>query len=129
MKKMLVICTFLMLVSCNEGADTRTINFPKSVEIVNKIPDKRNVWVFILAGQSNMAGRAFVEPKDTLSNKRILTIDKEEQLIYAKEPLHFYEPAMTGLDYGTSFGEAIIEGIPDTISVLLIPTAVGGSSV
>jgi hypothetical protein len=131
MKKIIVPITFILLklISFGQTQDDRTINFPKSIELVNEIPNKENVWVFILAGQSNMAGRAFVEPLDTVSNKRILAINKNEQLVYAKEPLHFYEPIMAGLDCGLSFAKKLIQNIPDSITILLIPTAVGGSSV
>jgi hypothetical protein len=129
MRNILFLVTLSIIISCHENGSNRTINFPKSVEIADKIPDRYHVWVFILAGQSNMAGRAFVEPMDTLPDKRILTIDKEGRLIYAKEPLHFYEPNLTGLDCGLSFGKTLIKSIPDSISILLIPTAVGGSSV
>jgi len=99
------------------------------VEIVKEVRQKAKTWIFILAGQSNMAGRALVEPEDTLAHQRILSIDKERQHIYAKEPLHFYEPSMAGLDCGVSFARTLIEDIPDSISILLIPTAVGGSSI
>ena len=58
-----------------------------------------------MAGQSNMAGRGFVEPIDTLINTRILTINRQNKLIYAKEPLHFYEPHKKGLDLGMSFSK------------------------
>jgi chitin disaccharide deacetylase len=107
----------------------RQQNFPKTVDSVFKMPLRDNLWVFILAGQSNMAGRGFVEPQDTVSNKRLLTIDKNFQLVYAKEPLHFYEPHNTGLDCGISFGHTLLQNVPDNVSVLLIPTAVGGSSI
>jgi len=90
---------------------------------------KENVWVFIMAGQSNMAGRGIVEPEDTVSDKRILSITKNGQIIIAKEPLHFYEPERTGLDCGLSFAKTLITKIPDSISILIIPTAVGGSSI
>ena len=129
MKNNLPLLILFILFSFREYKDNRTLNFPKSVELVNKIPEKNKVWIFICAGQSNMAGRAFVEPMDTLSNKRILSINREGQLIYAKEPLHFYEPSRTGLDCGVAFGQTIINNIPDSISILIIPTAVGGSSV
>jgi len=107
----------------------RTQYFPKSEMLVNEIPKKENVWVFILAGQSNMAGRGLVAPQDTVPNTRILTINKQGDIIFAKEPLHFYEPSMAGLDCGLSFGKGLLKQIPDSISVLLIPTAVGGSSI
>jgi len=122
--------TIFVLVGCGtKPNDDRTEFFPKIEQKPNVIPNKENVWVFILAGQSNMAGRGKVEPIDTIPDSRILTINKERELILAKEPLHFYEPTMTGLDCGLSFGKELLKHIPDSISVLIIPTAVGGSSI
>ena len=96
---------------------------------MEKIPSKENVWVFIMAGQSNMAGRGILEPKDTVPNNRILSIDKNGKIIIAKEPLHFYEPGLTGLDCGVSFARTLLKKIPKDITILMIPTAVGGSSI
>lgn len=107
----------------------RTHNFPKIVEYPKNIPPKKDVWVFLMAGQSNMAGRGFVEPLDTISSTRILTINKNNEIILAKEPLHFYEPTMAGLDSGMSFARNLIKEVPENVSVLLIPTAVGGSAI
>ncbi|HRP34188.1 MAG TPA: sialate O-acetylesterase [Agriterribacter sp.] len=122
--------TIFVLAGCGtKQNDDRTEFFPKTEQKPNVIPNKENVWVFILAGQSNMAGRGKVEPIDTIPDYRILTINKERELILAKEPLHFYEPTMTGLDCGLSFGKELLKHIPDSISVLIIPTAVGGSSI
>jgi hypothetical protein len=129
MRNVLLASLFIILNSFVLQQDNRTANFPGLIERVEKIPEKNKVWVFILAGQSNMAGRGLVEPQDTIQNKRILTINEKEQLIYAKEPLHFYEPTMAGLDCGLSFGKTLLRGIPSNISVLLIPAAVGGSSI
>lgn len=89
-------------------------------------PGRQHVWVFVMAGQSNMAGRGTVEACDTLINPRVLTIDASGQLIYAQEPLHFYEPRMQGLDCGKAFAESLLPYVPDNVSVLMIPTAVGG---
>ena len=83
--------------------------------------DKKKTWVFILAGQSNMAGRGVVEAEDTITHPRIKTIDKNGNIILAKEPLHFYEPTMAGLDCGLSFAKALIRDCPDDVSILLIP--------
>ena len=130
MKQALVIAITFFLFSCNKKiAIERTANFPKETEIMPEPGNQQNVWVFILAGQSNMAGRGIVEPQDTVPEKRLLTINKNGQLLIAKEPLHFYEPSLAGLDCGYSFGKTIIKNIPDSISVLLIPAAVGGSSI
>ena len=129
MKIGLLLLFFSKAVFCIGQSADKAKYFPKQMEIVSDTMIKQNVWVFILAGQSNMAGRGFVEPEDTLSGKRLLTINKDGQLIVAKEPLHFYEPNLAGLDCGYSFGTTILKNIPDSISVLLIPTAVGGSSI
>jgi len=118
------------IIACHHQAVVeRTTNFPKQTIAPMAPPSKQNVWVFLLAGQSNMAGRALVEPKDTIADERILTINKEGLLIVAKEPLHWYEPARTGLDCGFSFGKTIIKKIPRDNYILLIPTAIGGSSI
>jgi len=129
MKNILFTLFILSLFSWNNIQDNRTKYFPVAVEPVERIPAKENVWVFLLAGQSNMAGRGFVEPQDTLPNKRILTIDVAGKLIYAKEPLHFYEPTRNGLDCGYSFANTLIKHIPDNITILILPTAIGGSSI
>lgn len=122
-------CTLLLSTPLNAQSDIRTKSFPKKEVEAKKIPKRKNTWVFILAGQSNMAGRGLVEPQDTIPSERIITINKNGKVIIAKEPLHFYEPTLTGLDCGLSFGSAIVKEVPSKISVLLIPTAVGGSSI
>lgn len=113
----------------NNQSEIREKNFPKVEIAPGKMPDKKNVWVFVLAGQSNMAGRAFVEPCDTVCSNRVMTINNNKEIIFAKEPIHFYEPQMKGLGSGLAFGKHLIKYIPDSISVLLIPCAVGGSSI
>ena len=129
-KAISILLAIVFSTSCNRKMVVeRTTYFPKRIEAMTGIPKKENVWVFIMAGQSNMAGRGIIEPEDTVSNKRILSIDKNGQIIIAKEPLHFYEPERTGLDCGLSFAKALIKKLPDSISILMIPTAVGGSSI
>jgi len=130
MKHLAILLGLIFSISCSRNiAVERTAYFPKQTDMITQYPKKENVWVFIMAGQSNMAGRGIVEPKDTVSNKRILSINKAGQIILAKEPLHFYEPNLTGLDCGMSFAKAMIKKIPDSISVLIIPVAIGGSSI
>ncbi len=127
----IIILSVFILFGCGiKVKDNRTESFSPRLELKpNEIPDKKNVWVFILAGQSNMAGRGKVEPMDTIPDSRILTINKNGNLIIAKEPLHFYEPRIAGLDSGLSFGKELLKHIPDSILLLIIPTAVGGSSI
>src|SRR5690606_31234630 len=84
------------------GQDERTQYFPRTQNYPNPIPPRENVWIFILAGQSNMAGRGVVQPMDTVPDNRILTINAQNEIVFAKEPLHFYEPQLAGLDCGMS---------------------------
>ncbi|MCA9734847.1 sialate O-acetylesterase [candidate division KSB1 bacterium] len=125
------IAIVLIQSGCNQNkqVDPRTTNFPKLREAIGEIPTKNATWVFIMAGQSNMAGRGFVEPRDTVAHEKVLTIDKEGRVVFAKEPLHTYEPELTGLDCGLSFGKSLVDQLPDSIYLLLLPTAVGGSAI
>ncbi len=124
----MVICLLLIGIEVY-GQRERVFYFPKETEYVNQLPKKRKVWIYIMAGQSNMAGRGVVEAQDTVSHPRIITINQAHKFILAKEPLHFYEPALTGLDCGLSFAKKMISEIDSSITILLIPTAVGGSSI
>lgn len=129
MSKLQFILVLLILSSCVKSKDPSQVNFPRETIYQSNLPDKENLWIFMMAGQSNMAGRGFVEPQDTIPNQRILTIDKSCDWIQAKEPIHFYEPSMAGLDCGMSFAKTLLDSIPDNVSIALIPCAVGGSSI
>lgn len=94
----------------------------------NNARKQKETWVFIMAGQSNMAGRGIVDAQDTIMNARILTINNQNQIVKAKEPIHFYEPNLKGVDCGLSFAKTLTKTLHDNITILLIPTAVGGSS-
>ncbi|MDP4290857.1 MAG: sialate O-acetylesterase [Bacteroidota bacterium] len=91
--------------------------------------DPQKVWVFILAGQSNMSGRGKVEAQDTVSTPRVLSINKKGEIVAAREPLNFNEPKMQGLGCGLAFGKEMLNDIPDDVSILVLQTAVGGSSI
>src|SRR5690606_38303303 len=129
MKSSIFIIVDMLCITVFAQNNDRTVNSPKTEEKVDKLQPKENLWVFIMAGQSNMAGRAFVEPQDTISHPRVITINKNNEWVYAKEPLHFYEPDLAGLDSGLSFGKELAERTRDHITIALIPCAVGGSSV
>ncbi|MEK6477387.1 sialate O-acetylesterase [Catalinimonas sp. 4WD22] len=121
-------CLLILAASCSPKKAQSTY-FPQQQVLVKQMPEKDNLWVFIMAGQSNMAGRGRVEPEDTIAHPRILTINQQNEWILAKEPLHFYEPELTGLDCGLAFGRELIRHVPDSVSIALIPCAVGGSAI
>ena len=122
-----LVCMLVMGITGYSQTE-RTLNFPTTHPYPQSMPARNKVWIFILAGQSNMAGRGVVEPQDTIPNDRILAINSRNEIVVAKEPLHFYEPDLTGLDCGMAFARRLLEDVDQDIFVLLVPVAVGGSS-
>lgn len=123
---------FIGLFSClsimAQEQDKRA-SFPKTILLPEEMPKPDNFWIFIMAGQSNMAGRGIVEPQDTLPNARILTVTLDNEWIVAKEPLHLYQPKLTGMDCGVEFARELLKNVGDSITIGLVPCAVGGSNI
>lgn len=82
--------------------------------------------LFLLIGQSNMAGRGKVESKDETTDPRIVMLTKEQEWVLAKDPLHFDKP-VAGVGPGLEFARTLIAADPK-ITVGLIPCAVGGTA-
>jgi len=133
MKGMIFIIALLFihlsLAKSPQETSDRTLYFPKKIEYVEAFPAKEKVWVFIMAGQSNMAGRGFVGPEDTIPHPRIISLDENNAWFYAKEPLHYYSPELSGLDCGMSFARELIGTIDTSLTIALVPCAVGGTSI
>lgn len=130
MKYTLYSICFLFLFSCTGPKKIQLVNtFPLTQSEPIRLPKKENFHIYIMAGQSNMAGRGIISPEDTVSSDRVLVLNKENKWVYAKEPLHYYEPTRIGLDCGLSFGKKLSESISKEISIGIIPCAVGGSNI
>ena len=91
-------------------------------------PAEPPFWLFILAGQSNMAGRGAVEAIDSTPHPRVFALEQDGAWGPAAEPLHWDKPDIVGVGPGYAFGRAMAERFPD-VRIGLIPTAVGGSSI
>jgi hypothetical protein len=83
--------------------------------------------LFLLAGQSNMAGRGDVGDQDRIPHPRVWMLDRSLLWAPAVEPMHFDKP-IAAVGPGRAFGVAIAEASPN-VAVGLIPTAVGGSPI
>ena len=92
-----------------------------------KLPPKENFHLFLLVGQSNMAGRGKITDEDRQPHPRVLTLTKADQWAPAIDPLHFDKP-VAGVGIGRTFGIEIAEVNPN-ITIGLIPCAVGGSPI
>ena len=93
-----------------------------------ELPDKENFHLFLLVGQSNMAGRGKVTLADKKPHPRVLMLNKAGQWVPAADPLHFDKPGMVGVGLGKTFGTIVAEKNPG-ITVGLIPCAHGGSPI
>jgi len=91
------------------------------------LPAKEKFHLFLLVGQSNMAGRGTLEAQDKTPHPRVLMLDKADAWVPAIDPLHFDKSA-AGVGLGKTFATLYAEAHPG-ITVGLIPCAVGGSPI
>lgn len=91
------------------------------------LPPKENFHLFLLVGQSNMAGRGVIAPEDQVPHPRVLMLDRAGAWVPAIDPLHF-DKAAAGVGLGRTFGIQIAEARPG-VTIGLIPCAVGGSPI
>lgn len=90
-----------------------------------KLPAKERFHLYLLIGQSNMAGRGAIDEQDKRPPPRVLKFTKEKTWAPAVDPLHFDKP-IAGVGLGTTFGRVMAESQPDVI-IGLVPCAVGGT--
>lgn len=83
--------------------------------------------LFLLIGQSNMAGRGIAGEEDKKPIAGIYAFNKERTWIAAVDPIHFDRPERTGVGLGRNFAATLIE-LKAAHSIGLIPAAFGGSA-
>jgi hypothetical protein len=89
--------------------------------------DKAQLHLFLLIGQSNMAGRGRINAAENTTNPHIWMLDRNEQWVLAKDPLHF-DMENSGVGLGMTFAKTILDKNPK-IHIGLIPCAVGGTPI
>jgi len=87
----------------------------------------KDFHLYLLIGQSNMAGRGEIEPQDKEIHPRVFTLDRENKWAPAVDPIHFDKP-VAGVGPGLTFGKMMADNDP-AIRVGLIPCAAGGSPI
>ena len=116
---------FAALLVCAIGANAQQAVVPQNRELAT--PPAKKFDLYLLAGQSNMAGRGIPTPEDTIGDPRILLLNRNGQWEIAKAPVHFDKKA-AGIGPGLSFAREMVKKDP-TIVIGLIPCAAGGSSI
>jgi hypothetical protein len=111
MKSILTICCALM-----------------SIAVFGQQKPDPNFELYILAGQSNMAGRGPIAGDYiTETNDHVFMLTKYKTWVQAKHPVHFDKP-IAGVGPGLAFGIVMAKENPK-VKIGLIPTAVGGSPI
>jgi hypothetical protein len=91
------------------------------------LPKRAQLHLFLLAGQSNMAGRGDIEPTDREPIAHVIALDAHGEWVPAVDPLHWDKPnAGTGL--ARSFAVEYLKAHPG-VTVGFIPAACGGSPI
>jgi lysophospholipase L1-like esterase len=98
-------------------------------EATVKIPDKKaDFHIYLLMGQSNMAGRGRLPDVPRTENSQILMLTPSNTWTYARDPLHKQIGRIRpGVGPGISFAETRLKYLPEGTVIGLIPCAVGGS--
>lgn len=115
MKKIILITCFTILIL--------------SLEEVFAQQSDKNMHIYILMGQSNMAGRGEITDQyRKQQHTRVMMLNRDNEWVIARHPLHFDKPKVAGVGPGLSFGIKMAEAYPDVI-IGLVPCAVGGTSI
>jgi Carbohydrate esterase, sialic acid-specific acetylesterase len=90
-----------------------------------KLPAKERFHLYLLIGQSNMAGRGVIEDTDRQPHPRVLKFTKAKAWAPGVDSLHF-DKKIAGVGLGTTFARVMADARPDVV-IGVIPCAVGGT--
>lgn len=90
-----------------------------------KMPAKKKLHLYLLMGQSNMAGRGNIEVEDTTPHPRVFVFRSNAWEI-AVEPITRDRKAGLGVGPSLAFGKIMAEKNRDVV-IGLVPCAVGGT--
>lgn len=112
-----VVISCIVMLSCSSGRHSGG----------NTAIHKEDFHLYLLIGQSNMAGRGAVGVEDKQVHPGVFTLTKENTWAPAADPIHF-DKDIAGVGPGLTFGKTMAGHKPD-IRIGLIPCACGGSSI
>ncbi len=96
-------------------------------------PAQKNMQIYLLIGQSNMAGRAPITQAESTPIERCFLLDGENEWVPAQSPLNIYSsirkgPNMQRLGPGDSFARTMTAGTP-SVPLGLVVNAQGGTGI
>lgn len=102
---------------------------------MNLNAQKSNFYIFLCFGQSNMEGQGAIEPQDTLVSSRLKVMQALDCQNLSREKGKWYTAVpptcqcyskLSPADY---FGRAMVDNLPDSITVGIINVAIGGCDI
>lgn len=93
----------------------------------DKPPAPSPMHLFLLVGQSNMAGRGDIEPRDVEPLDHVVALNAAGEWVPAVDPLHWDKPS-AGVGLARAFAAQYLKSHPG-VTVGLIPAACGGSPI
>ncbi len=96
------------------------------------LPPKEKFHLFLLVGQSNMAGRGKIAEQDRKPIPHVVKLSQAGKWVPAVDPLHFDKPPIVGVGLGRSFAAEVARHVTaddPQVMIGLIPCAVGGSPI
>lgn len=88
-----------------------------------------NFHLYLLVGQSNMAGRGKLDAMSKNVDSSVFAFDSTDHWVYAVDPVHFDKP-IAGVGPGISFAKTMLADTHyPSVRIGLIPCAVGGTSI
>lgn len=115
MRLLLAFATLLTLTGC------------VSMQVEKRPAEPKDMQLFLLIGQSNMAGRGRVEAEDKVPHPRVFMMTKKYAWVPAVDPVHYDKPERIGVGLGSTFARVLANEQPEA-SIGLIPAAFGGSA-
>lgn len=86
-----------------------------------------SLHIYVLMGQSNMAGRDTADMEGQPPDPRILTLDAANHWVVAKDPVHAKTSSIApGVGPSMAFAREMLVSAP-AVQIGLVPTAVGGT--
>ena len=130
-KRVHLSCMFIFISICSFAQKNNDIMKKNTESTGNNESNKNKIDstfdLYLLIGQSNMAGRGPITKKYLKEgNPHVLMLTKENTWVAAKNPLHFDKPKIAGVGPGLSFGIAM-QNFKTSRKIGLIPCAVGGT--
>jgi hypothetical protein len=101
-------------------------NLPAADQAEAKLPQKEQFHIYLLMGQSNMAGRGVMTDADRKAHPRVLKLDSQNRWVAGADPLHSDKPTIAGVGPGSGFGRAMADA-DESVIIGLVPCAVGGT--